>query len=297
MIVIAGPTAVGKTDLSIEVARGLRAEILSADSRQFYRELHVGVAKPSAAQLNAVVHHFINSCSISNLYSAGAFERDVLELLPRLFETSDYVVLTGGSGLYLKAVCNGLDDLPQPAPGLRQALELRLQTEGLASLQAELCKIDPDFFQVADPQNTQRLLRALEVYYTTGEPFSSYLKRDVSKRPFKIIEVALQRPRDELYERINQRCDQMLADGLVEETKLLAEFRTQNALQTVGYKEAFDYMDGATSHDEMVRLFKRNTRRYAKRQLTWFKHQGDFKWFAADDLGGVLQYVRAYSSL
>lgn len=297
LIVIAGPTAVGKTDLSIEVARSLQTVILSADSRQFYCELDVGVAKPNATQLSSVPHHFINSNSIAHLYSAGDFERDALVLLSKIFKTHDHVVLTGGSGLYIKAICDGLDDLPQPIEGLRENLEARLQVVGVEPLRAELMVIDPDFFQFSDPQNTRRMVRALEVYYTTGQPYSSFLKRDVAKRPFEIIQIALQRPRHELYQRINQRCDQMLADGLIEETKSLAAFRRQNALQTVGYKEVFDFLDGHTDYNEMVRLFKQNTRRYAKRQMTWFRNQGNFKWFTADDLNGVLAHIQNYNSL
>ena len=297
LIVIAGPTAVGKTDLSIEVARSLQTVILSADSRQFYCELDVGVAKPNATQLSSVPHHFINSNSIAQLYSAGDFERDALVLLSKIFKTHDHVVLTGGSGLYIKAICDGLDDLPQPIEGLRENLEARLQVVGVEPLRAELMEIDPDFFQFSDPQNTRRMLRALEVYHTTGQPYSSFLKRDVAKRPFEIIQIALQRPRDELYQRINQRCDQMLADGLIEETKSLVAFRRQNSLQTVGYKEVFDFLDGHTDYNEMVRLFKQNTRRYAKRQMTWFRNQGNFKWFSADDLNGVLAHIQSYSSL
>ena len=297
LIVIAGPTAVGKTDLSIEVARSLQTVILSADSRQFYCELDVGVAKPNATQLSSVPHHFINSNSIAQLYSAGDFERDALVLLSKIFKTHDHVVLTGGSGLYIKAICDGLDDLPQPIEGLRENLEARLQVVGVEPLRAELMEIDPDFFQFSDPQNTRRMVRALEVYYTTGQPYSSFLKRDVAKRPFEIIQIALQRPRDELYQRINQRCDQMLADGLIEETKSLVAFRRQNSLQTVGYKEVFDFLDGHTDYNEMVRLFKQNTRRYAKRQMTWFRNQGNFKWFSADDLNGVLAHIQSYSSL
>ena len=297
LIVIAGPTAVGKTDLSIEVARNLETAIVSADSRQFYRELDIGVAKPSETQLSSVPHYFINSNSINTHYSAGDFERDALPLITKLFQTHRHVVLTGGSGLYIKAICEGLDDLPQPVSGLRETLETRLQTAGIAQLRAELTAIDPDFLQFADPQNTRRILRALEVFHTTGQPYSSFLKRDVANRPFQIIPIALQRPRQELYQRINQRCDQMLADGLIEETQNLAAFRYQNALQTVGYKEIFGFIDGQTDYDEMVRLFKQNTRRYAKRQMTWFRNQGNFKWFSADDLTGVLAHIQNYNSL
>ncbi|MCU0339488.1 MAG: tRNA (adenosine(37)-N6)-dimethylallyltransferase MiaA [Spirosomaceae bacterium] len=288
LVVIAGPTAVGKTDLCVRLAQALRAEVISADSRQFYRELNIGTAKPTLDELGGVPHHFINSHSIQTLYSAGAFERDALVLLERLFQTHDTVIATGGSGLYIKALCEGLDDLPETPPALRAELMNRLDTEGLASLQAQLQALDPVYCAQNDLQNTQRVVRALEVCLLTGQPFSSFRARQTAQRPFEIVPIALDRDRADLYARIDARMDKMLADGLVEEVRSLEAYRTHNALQTVGYKEVFDYFEGVYDYDEMVRLLKRNSRRYAKRQITWFKHQGNFEWFAATDFEGIL---------
>lgn len=291
LIVIAGPTAVGKTDLCVRLAQTLETEVISADSRQFYRELSIGTAKPSLEELKGVPHHFIDSHSIETLYSAGSFERDALALLEQLFQTKDVVILTGGSGLYIKAVCEGLDNLPETPPELRTQLMTRLETEGLAVLQAELQQLDPVYCTTNDLQNTQRVVRALEVCLLTGKPYSSFREKQVAQRPFRIIQIALERDRDELYHRIDARMDQMLAAGLVEEARSVIAFREHNALQTVGYKEIYDYFDGAYDYAEMVRLLKRNTRRYAKRQVTWFKHQGDFRWFHASDFEGILSYI------
>jgi tRNA dimethylallyltransferase len=293
LIVVAGPTAVGKTDLCVRLAQALQTEVISADSRQFYRELNIGTAKPSEAELQGVTHHFINSHSIDTLYSAGSFERDALAVLDTLFKTKDVVILTGGSGLYIKAVCEGLDDLPETPPELRSELMKRLETEGLEVLQTQLQTLDPIYCTQNDLQNTQRVVRALEVSLLTGKPYSSFREHQPAQRPFNIIQIALERDREELYRRIDARMDGMLAAGLVEEVRSLSNYRFHNALQTVGYKEVFDYMEGLYDYDEMARLLKRNSRRYAKRQITWFKHQGNFKWFDATDFGGILSYIRA----
>jgi tRNA dimethylallyltransferase len=291
LIVVAGPTAVGKTDLCVRLAKKLNTEILSADSRQFYRELNIGTAKPTILEMAGVRHHFIDSQSISELYSAGSFERDALALLNQIFATNRYAILTGGSGLYIKALCEGLDDLPTTPPELRTMLMNQLEVNGIEPLQAQLQGLDPVYCQNNDLQNSQRVVRALEVCLLTGQPFSSFKVHQVAQRPFDIVSIALERDRTELYQRIDTRADKMLADGLVDEVKNLIAFRNHNALQTVGYKEVFDYLDGQFDYAEMVRLFKRNTRRYAKRQITWFKNQGNFEWFAADDLEGVLRFL------
>ncbi len=291
LVVVAGPTAVGKTDLCVRLAKELNTEILSADSRQFYRELNIGTAKPTASEMAGVRHHFIDSHSISELYSAGSFERDGLAVINQVFTTSQFAIVTGGSGLYIKALCEGLDDLPTTPPQFRAELMSRLETEGLEQLQAELQALDPVYCQNNDLQNSQRVVRALEVCLLTGRPFSSFKIRQVAQRPFDIVSIALERDRTELYDRIDSRADKMLADGLVDEAKNLIGFRNHNALQTVGYKEVFEYLDGQYDYPEMVRLLKRNTRRYAKRQLTWFKHQGNFEWFAADDFEGIMARV------
>lgn len=291
LIVVAGPTAVGKTDLCLRLAEELNTEIISADSRQFYRELSIGTAKPTAEELARVPHHFINSHSITEEYSAGDFERDTLKLLSTLFESKDCVIMTGGSGLYIKAVCEGLDDLPSPQPGLRDELMRKLREDGLEFLQNEILHIDPEFSATAEFYNPQRVVRALEVFYSSGRTISSFHLDKKPPRPFKLILLALDRDRAELYLRIEQRMDQMLADGLVEEARGVLAYRNHNALKTVGYKEVFGYLDGDYDQPEMVRLLKQNSRRYAKRQITWFKHQGDFNWFGADDFKDILNLV------
>lgn len=292
LIIIAGPTAVGKTALSIRIAQALNTEIISADSRQFFRELNIGTAKPNAEELGQVKHHFINSHSIAEAYSAGDFERDALTLLDKLFETHDNVVMTGGSGLYIKAVSEGLDALPAPLEDLRETLTNKLHQEGLSTLQDEITNIDPVFASTAEIANPQRVVRALEVFYTTGIPISQYQLKQTQQRPFGQLMIALDRDRAELYNRIDLRMDLMLEQGLVDEAKALTPFRAHHALQTVGYKEVYGYLDGAYDEKEMVRLLKQNSRRYAKRQLTWFRHQGNFKWFHADDYDEILAYIK-----
>ncbi len=297
LITIAGPTAVGKTELSIKLARALSTEIISADSRQIFRELSIGTAKPNAAELAAVPHHFINSHSIKETYSAGDFERDALDKLDELFNQHDCVVMTGGSGLYIKAVCEGLDALPAPLEGLRETLTARLINEGLEVLQEEISVIDPHFAATKEIHNPQRVVRALEVFKTTGVPISQYQQKNIQQRPFKQILIALDRDRKELYDRIDLRMDNMLKEGLVEEAKSVIQFRDCHALQTVGYKEVYGYLDGLYNEKEMIRLLKQNSRRYAKRQLTWFRHQGDFKWFQPNQFDEMLNFVKTETGL
>lgn len=291
LIVIAGPTAVGKTDLCLKLAKELDTEIISADSRQFFRELSIGTAKPSAQELVEVPHHFIDSHSIAEAYSAGDFERDALEVLNKLFQRKKCIILTGGSGLYIKALCEGLDDLPRPTPGLRDELMRQLREDGLEFLQNDALRADPVFSATPEFNNPQRVVRALEVYYTSGRPISSFQNAHKAERPFQIISIALERERGELYQRIESRVDQMLANGLVEEAQSVMAYRDHHALKTVGYKEVFGFLDGEYNESEMIRLLKQNTRRYAKRQLTWFRHQGDYRWFQADDYAGVRGWV------
>ena len=293
LIVIAGPTAVGKTALCLTLAQNLNTEIISADSRQFFKELNIGTAKPSTQELEMVPHHFINSHSIQEPYSAGDFERDVLKLLEDLFSKNQCIILTGGSGLYIKAVLEGLDNLPQPDPELRKFLTQRLETEGLEVLQKEVAQIDPTFASTTEIQNPQRVVRALEVYQTTRLPISSYQKQQKAIRPFKTIDIAINRDREILYNRIDQRMDLMLQEGLVQEATNLLPYRNHHALQTVGYKEIYAFLDGEYDYKEMVRLLKQNSRRYAKRQITWFKHQGDFKWFDADHTAEITAYIQS----
>ena len=294
LIIIAGPTAVGKTALAILIAKALKTEIISADSRQLFRELSIGTAKPSETELKEVPHHFINSHSIEEAYSAGDFERDALTLLDTLFIDHDFVVMTGGSGLYIKAVSEGLDLLPAPLEGLRESLTKRLAEEGLESLQEEIKTADPEFAATNEILNPQRVVRALEVFHTTGIPISQFQQKNKQVRPFKQVLIALDRDRAELYQRIDLRMEQMLQLGLVQEAESLMAFREKHALQTVGYKEVYGYLDGLYDKKEMERLLKQNSRRYAKRQLTWFRRDESTAWFEPNQTDAIIQYIKLY---
>ncbi|CCG99397.1 tRNA delta(2)-isopentenylpyrophosphate transferase [Fibrella aestuarina BUZ 2] len=283
LIVIAGPTGVGKTAFCVRLARRLHTVVVSADSRQFYRELSIGTAKPTPEELDGIPHYFIDSHSIDAPISAGQYEREALALLDELFQTYDKVIMTGGTGLYINAVLHGLDDMPVGDDALRERLQRQFEAEGITPLQNELQRLDPDYATLADLNNTQRVMRALEVSLVSGRPYSSFRRRQLPERPFQTVLIALERPRDELYARIDQRMDQMLAAGLVDEVRGLTAYRHTPALKTVGYKEVFGYLDGDYDYATMVDLLKRNSRRYAKRQLTWFRHQNDFRWISPDD--------------
>ncbi len=288
---MAGPTAVGKTALCVQLAKILQTEVVSADSRQLYRELNIGTAKPSPAEMDGVPHHFIHSHPITDPVNAGRYERECLALLDKLFQKKDVVILSGGTGLYIKAVCFGLDDMPPVESALREELVTRLQREGLASLQHELRQLDPVYAQSADLQNPVRVTRALEVCLTTGKPYSLFRRQQPTDRPFRSLLVALERPREELYARIDARMDAMLSAGLVEEVRSLLPYCHLSPLHTVGYQEVFPYLAGAYPYEEMVDLLKRNSRRYAKRQLTWFRNQGSYQWFAPDETERILNYM------
>lgn len=291
LLVIAGPTAVGKTALCVQLAQRLHTDVVSADSRQLYRELTIGTAKPTAREMAGVQHHFIDSHTINDPVNAGRYERECISLLTKLFQTKDVVILSGGTGLYINAVCMGLDDIPAVEPELRAELLVRLRQEGLETLQHELLHLDPVYARSADLQNPIRVTRALEVCLSTGQPYSSYRRQQSIQRPFLSVMVALERPRPELYARIDARMEAMLDAGLVEEARTLLPYRDLSPLQTVGYQEIFPYLDGQYDDNEMVRLLKRNSRRYAKRQLTWFRNQGNYTWFDPADLEGIMQYV------
>ena len=282
LIVIAGPTAVGKTDVAIAVARHFGCEIVSADSRQFYRGLKIGTAAPSAEQLSAVKHHFVGHLSVKDAYDVSRYEKEALELLQRLFRENRFVVLTGGSGLYIQAVCDGFDELPDSDPRIRADLRDKLEREGLASLRALLRQYDPVYYEQVDLANPNRILRALEVSLTTGKPFSSFRNRDLADRPFSNVKICLDLPRQELHNRINARVDAMMTSGLLEEARNFYPERTLNALKTVGYKELFQYFDGLCSIEEAIEKIKTNTRRYARRQLTWFRKDKEVVWCRPD---------------
>lgn len=276
--IILGPTAVGKTDYAIKAALEAGSPVVSCDSRQMFRELKIGVARPSEAQLAAVRHYFIADRSIEEGITAGAYELEALELLDELFRTHETVVMAGGSGLYIDALCNGLDDFPPADPDLRAKLSHRLQTEGVAALRSELRILDPESYRSLDPANGQRIVRALEVSIGTGRPFSSFKTGPAKERPFTIVKTGLTRPRPELYARIDRRVDLMMEEGLLEEARGLLPYRTLPALNTVGYKELFGYFDGLYDLGEAVRLIKRNTRHYAKKQLTWWGRDPSIRW-------------------
>ena len=291
LIVICGPTAVGKTDLAIELAEKFKTEIISADSRQLYREIPIGTATPTPDQRNRVNHHFVAKLSLEENYNAGMFERDALEQLDVLFQSHDKVVCCGGTGLYIKALCDGLDDLPEADEDIRKQLIERLEEEGIESLQNQLSQLDPIHFAKMDAQNPQRVIRALEVCLSTGKPFSSFHDQKRHERPFKIIKIGLELPREELNQRINKRVDTMLEDGWLEEAKAVFDKRHLNALNTVGYKELFAHLSGEISLDEATEKIKINTRRFAKRQMTWFKKDREARWFERPTLNETFNYA------
>lgn len=278
LIAVVGPTAIGKTSLGIGLANHFGTEIISADSRQFYREMRIGTAVPSDAELKAAKHHFIQHKSIHEPYSVGDFEKEAILLLDTLFKSKDMVVMVGGSGLYVDAVVHGLDDFPDIDPKIRESLNTKLQKEGLEALQTELKLKDPKYYANVDLGNPHRLIRALEVSIASGKPYSSFLNRKKSKRGFKTLYVGIQADREVIYERINERVDLMMKAGLLEEAKELYRHRTLNALQTVGYRELFEYFDGNCDLNFAVSEIKKNTRRFAKRQLTWLRKNNTILW-------------------
>ena len=294
LVVIVGPTAIGKTALSIELARRFNADILSADSRQFFKEMEIGTAKPSSQELAQAPHHFINSHSIKHEYDAVSFADDAEKILHKLFEKNDIQIMVGGSGLYVKAFCEGLDEMPQTDLTIRSALKEQLKSEGLDSLLVELQQKDPDFYDKIDKANSQRIIRALEVIRESGKPYSTFRKDYQGKQhDFKILKIGLEMDRETMYERINERMDAMLEMGLLNEAKNLYPHRTKNALQTVGYKELFDFIEEKYDFDEAKRLLKRNSRRYAKRQLTWFKKDESIHWFNPSNMTDILKLIES----
>jgi tRNA dimethylallyltransferase len=291
LVVIAGPTAVGKTALAIELAKYYRSVILSADSRQFYKELSIGTAKPVEEQLSAVKHYFINNKSITELYGAGHYEKDAIALLDKLFEDHDIVFLVGGSGLYINAVLYGVDEFEEVPSAVREELNKKLENEGIESLRALLKEKDPVYYSSVDLDNSQRIIRALEVCLHTGKPYSSFLGRGTRERNFVPIKIRVNTKREQLYSQINKRVEEMMEQGLLEEVKRVSEYREQNALRTVGYKELFDYLDNKMTLPEAVDKIKQHTRNYAKRQITWFKNQDEFEEFEPTDLEKIKAYI------
>lgn len=291
LISIVGPTAIGKTALAIQVAQHFNTEIISADSRQFFREMEIGTAKPSRDELAAAKHHFINSHSITQLFSTGDFEIEGLQKLTEIFDQHHTAIMVGGSGLYVNALINGLDEMPEIDLSIREKLNKRFEIEGLSSIQEQLSILDPEYFAKVDQNNPQRMIRGLEVFLSTGKKLSSMLSATKKVRPFNMIKFGLNTDRAFLYDRINQRVDQMIANGLVEEVKSLRSFRKYNALNTVGYSEIFDYLDGKIALEDAINAIKQNTRRFAKRQLTWFRRDEEIKWFEPNDTENVIGYI------
>jgi tRNA dimethylallyltransferase len=291
LLLVVGPTAVGKSDLCLKLAKKFQTEILSCDSRQFYREMNLGTAKPSLDELQAVPHHFINSLSITDSYDVQQYEKEALDVLEQLFKQHRVVVMTGGSGLFADAIQFGLDDIPAVEAELRQEIIQEYQEKGLGWLQGEVASVDPTYFAVVDRDNPQRLMRALEVCRGTGIPFSSFRVKKKVIRPFQVIKIGLDLPREVLYRRIDQRMDAMVASGLFEEAASLFAQRELNALQTLGYTEIFGFIEGKYDREDTLRLLKRNSRRYAKRQLTWFRKDASLVWFEPSQLEAVMGYV------
>ena len=288
LIVLAGPTASGKTTTAIKLAKALDAEIISADSRQFYKELSIGTAAPTAEELAQVKHHFVHNLSIEDKYDVADYENDVLSFLKQYFKTKDIAIMTGGSGLFIDAVCNGLDSIPDISDEIRAKVTMMLEEGGIEALQKEVERVDMPYYQIVDKQNPRRLQRALEVYYQTGKPYSTFRQGNTVKRDFNIIKLAILWNRDKLIERINQRVDLMMQQGLLDEVKSVYPKRHLNSLNTVGYKELFDYLDGKCTLEQAVEQIMINTRQYAKRQMTWLRKRNDYHWFTIDQTDEII---------
>ena len=291
IIIIAGPTAVGKTSVAIQLAKHFSTEIISADSRQCFKELNIGVARPSVEELNEVPHHFIASNSLHDVVNAATFEQYALKKTNELFKKHDIVIMVGGTGLYIKAFCEGLDTIPAIDPAVREKIINSYEEKGLTWLQTEIEQKDPDFYIHGEIQNPQRMMRALEVFDSTGQTFFSFRKKENAERPFNILKIGLELPKEQLHHNIHTRVDSMMALGLLDEVKSLQQYKNLNALQTVGYKELFDYLDEKISLPEAVERIKINTRQYAKRQMTWFKKDKTMKWFAPGGVGEMVKFT------
>jgi len=293
LIVILGPTGIGKTELSIEIAKMLDTVIISSDSRQIYKELKIGTAAPSEKNLSEVKHYMIADKSIFDYYSAGKYELEVLRILDDIFAVKNNALLVGGSGMYIDAICNGIDDLPDVEPEIRKKLCKKYDTEGIESIRFDLKRLDPEFYAEVDLQNSKRILKALEVYMQTGKKYSSFRKNSKKTRYFDIIKIGINTEREILYEKINLRVDKMFEKGLLNEAKKFIAHQKLNSLKTVGYKELFPYFKGVYDLDEAKRLIKRNSRHYAKRQLTWFARDKDINWFKPDEKNEIFNFIKA----
>ena len=298
LIVLTGPTAVGKTAVSLDIAKHFGIPVINADSRQIFKELRIGTARPTEAEMEEVKHYFVGTLGIEDYYSASLYEQQVLELLDKEFQSHDYALLSGGSMMYIDAVCDGIDDIPTIDDQTRETMKRRLKEEGLEALVEELRRLDPDYYEIVDRQNPRRVVHALEICVMTGKTYTSFRSKERRSkeksrnvRPFHIIKIGLNREREELYNRINARVDKMMSDGLLDEVKALYPKKELNALNTVGYKELFDYLDGRWPLEEAVERIKGNTRRYARKQLTWYKKDEHIRWFHPDDKQSLMNYI------
>ena len=291
LIVVVGPTGVGKTKLNIALARHYGTDVINADSRQMFKELKIGTAAPTAEEMCGVHHYFVGNLSVRDYYSASRFENDVLELLEKIFERSDIALMSGGSMMYIDAVCDGIDDIPTVDNTTREEVKRMLNEQGLDVLVEKLKKLDPEHWAKVDKKNWRRVCHALEICLMTGKTYSSFRKREQKMRGFEIIKIGLNRPREEMYERINERVWAMVDAGLEAEARRMYSFRTLNALNTVGYKEIFSFFDGEISKDEAIRQIQSNTRRYMRKQLTWLKRDDRIKWFEPEDEGAIVNYI------
>ena len=291
LFILLGPTAVGKTALSLKIAKLLSSPIINCDSRQIYKDMSIGTAAPTKEQLEEVTHYFVKILELQQYYSAAQYEEDVIQLLSQLKPSHNNMLLSGGSMMYIDAVCNGIDDIPSVDPEVREELKKRLQTEGLEKLRNELRLLDPEYYNIVDLKNPKRIVHALEICYTSGKTYTSFRIRKKKERPFQIIKIGLRRERNDLFDRINKRVDTMMEEGWLEEAKSLYPYRHLNALNTVGYKELFNYIDGTWSLDFAIEKIKKNTRDYAKKQMTWFAHDDSIHWFDPDNEKEILDFI------
>jgi len=292
LLVLIGPTGVGKTELSLRLAENFGSPIISSDSRQLYADLKIGTAAPTPEQLNKVPHHFVGTLKLTDYYSAAQYEAEVLKLLEKLFQSKDVIVMTGGSMMYVDAVCKGIDDIPTVDKETRELLIHRYEAEGLERLCSELKLLDPEYYKIVDLKNPKRVIHALEICYMTGKTYTSFRTRSTRERPFHILKIGLTRDREELYERINRRVDIMMEDGLLEEVKSVYPYKHLNSLNTVGYKELFNYLDGVWDLPFAIEKIKQNSRIYSRKQMTWFKRDNDITWFHPDQEVDIMDYIK-----